>query len=158
VFDTATAADDTATTEHEAVFIVYRQQKYGINQGLPTVAVLGGLKDDREDAARGLAGTASRELLEELGMVPRRMVPFGEHRVDGNRGCGTIATFLALDCDLDPGYVRPCRPRARGHRGLGRARSCVCERGGDINQRPTWGRWSCTVTQTPSTRFGIQDR
>jgi 8-oxo-dGTP pyrophosphatase MutT (NUDIX family) len=98
--------DAAAATAPTPLFVLYRQSKYGINRGKESIAVLGGLKNDTQDV-RGLPDTAARELQEELGLRAAQMVSFGEHRVDGNRGCGTIETFLALNAQPDPSYVPP---------------------------------------------------
>ena len=107
--DGAAGAGASKNEEDEPLFLLYRQSKYGITgtDSKETIAVVGGLKNDTLDARRGLRDTAERELSEELGMVSTSFVQFGTHRVDGNRGCGTIGTFLAKDASIDPDFKPP---------------------------------------------------
>lgn len=85
---------DSPPDANAGLFILMRQSKYSFDGGKVSWAVVGGLRNDTTDG-EGLAQTAKRELLEELGLVSDDWVHFGDLRVDANRGCGTIGTFLA---------------------------------------------------------------
>ena len=80
-----------AVTPDEQLILI-RQYRFGISA--VTLEVPGGMVDAGEDPAR----TAARELEEETGYVPGRVVPLGlvhpNPALQGNR----CHTFLALDC------------------------------------------------------------
>ena len=70
-------------------YVVYRQSKYGMR--FPTLATVGGLVESGETPHQA----ASRELLEEMGMVAEKLVFLGKYRVHANRGDGHVSCFLA---------------------------------------------------------------
>merc|ERR1711871_226526 len=79
--------------KNEDKYLVFRQKKYGLDK--PHIAMIGGLfKSENEQPEE----CASRELLEETGLVAGEMIRLGSYRVQVNRGGGILHAFLAKNC------------------------------------------------------------
>ncbi len=79
------------TRSHEVVLI--EQFRHGV--GKMVLEVPGGMVDDGEDPA----GAAIRELIEETGYSPGRMIAIGRSLPNPAIQNNTIHHFLALDCE-----------------------------------------------------------
>lgn len=82
-----------AVTPDRQVVLV---EQYRHGPGVVALELPAGGFDTDADAKAPLQ-TAKRELLEETGMVADTWIPLGKFFVDGNRGCGWMHGFLALN-------------------------------------------------------------
>ncbi len=80
---------NVATVTAEGLYLCFRQTKYAI-EGVSLAPVGGYLEPGEEPLA-----AAQRELREETGYEAPEWLPLGRYAVDGNRGAGTGAFFLA---------------------------------------------------------------
>lgn len=83
------------SSESSPLFLLFRQEKYGIEG--ESYAVVGGQIEPHEAAA----AAAAREVREEMGLIGCELVPLGTYRTDVNRGGGFVNTFLARRCVAD---------------------------------------------------------
>eukprot|EP00457_Paulinella_chromatophora_P014966 gb/GEZN01015478.1/.p1 GENE.gb/GEZN01015478.1/~~gb/GEZN01015478.1/.p1 ORF type:complete len:247 (+),score=27.01 gb/GEZN01015478.1/:103-843(+) len=86
----------SAFTKQGPSFLVFEQTKYAF-EGL-ALAPIGGYIEDGESATQA----ATREILEETGLVPQKLVSLGRYRTAANRGGGYCNSFLALNCFVSP--------------------------------------------------------
>jgi ADP-ribose pyrophosphatase len=80
----------------EDKYLLFHQIKYGLDQ--PAYAVVGGLFEEGETSQE----CATRELLEETGLVSEELVDLGRYRVQVNRGGGYLFAYLARNCVRAP--------------------------------------------------------
>ena len=73
-------------------YLMFHQTKYGLEK--PYYAVIGGLFNKGENGLE----CATRELLEETGLVAEKLVDLGRYRVQVNRGGGILYAYLAQNC------------------------------------------------------------
>jgi ADP-ribose pyrophosphatase len=76
--------------------LLFHQLKYGLDK--PAYAAIGGLFEIGETPHE----CASRELLEETGLVSEELVDLGRYRVQVNRGGGYLYAYLARNCVRAP--------------------------------------------------------
>jgi ADP-ribose pyrophosphatase len=80
----------------EDKYLLFHQIKYGLDQ--PAYAVVGGLFEEGETSQE----CATRELLEETGLVSEELIDLGRYRVQVNRGGGYLFAYLARNCVRAP--------------------------------------------------------
>lgn len=80
----------------EDKYLLFHQIKYGLEK--PAYAAVGGLFEKGETPVE----CATRELLEETGLVAEELVDLGRYRVQVNRGGGYLYAFLAKNCIRSP--------------------------------------------------------